>query len=153
MNGIYQIGDTVFENWTIKKLIGEGAYGKVYEIERIDFNTVYKDALKIVTIPQSKSDIDSALGEGMDLPSVTSYFRSFVEEIVEEFKLMAKLKATSNIVCYEDHRVLQHDDGIGWDVLIKMELLTSLLNYANGNRLSERDIVQMGIDMCSALEL
>ena len=153
MNGIYSAGDTVFENWTIKKMIGEGAYGRVYEIERVDFKTVYRDALKVITIPQSKSDIDSAIGDGMDLPSVTSYFRSFVEEIVEEFELMAKLKATSNVVCYEDHRVIPHDDGIGWDVLIRMELLTSLLNYTNDHKLEEHHIIQMGIDMCSALEL
>ena len=40
---------------------------------------------------------------------------------------MSRLKGTGNIVSYEDHAVLRHPDGIGWDILIRMELLHPLL--------------------------
>ncbi len=61
--------------------------------------------------PQNQSEVKSARAEGMDEESVTAYFRSFVEEIVREFELMSRLKGTANVVSYEDHEVVPHEDG------------------------------------------
>jgi len=153
MNGQYNPGDTVLSNWTLVRLIGEGSFGKVYEAKREDFGTSYTAAVKIITIPQSQSEIASARAEGMCDESVTAYFRSFVEEIVREFALMSELKGTANVVSYEDHAVLQHTAGIGWDILIRMELLTPLLHYTAEKRFTRHDSIKLGIDMCRALEL
>lgn len=148
----YRKYEPLFGSWYINKLIGEGSYGQVYEIERRDFG-VYKSALKIISIPKSSAEIEAARGEGMDNASLKSYYRSLVDEIVKEFALMSKLKGTANVVSYEDHLVIPHDDGIGWDVLIRMELLTSLKSHIDLNVMTERDIIKMGADICRALEL
>ena len=153
MNGQFEIGDIVLKQWTIKRLIGEGSHGRVFEIEREGYGHVYKSALKIITIPQNQSEVKSVIADGLSQESVASYFRSFVEELVEEFSLMSKLKGNSNIVSYEDHDVIPHEGRIGWDILIRMELLTPLLNYVEGRVLTQKDIVQLGIDMCKALQL
>ena len=34
MNGEYKIGDVVLGSWTLVKLLGEGAFGKVYEAHK-----------------------------------------------------------------------------------------------------------------------
>lgn len=148
----YKKYEPLFGSWYINRLIGEGSYGQVYEIERRDFG-VYKSALKIISIPKSSAEIEAARGEGMDNASLKSYYRSLVDEIVKEFALMSKLKGTANVVSYEDHLVIPHDDGIGWDVLIRMELLISLKSHMNSNVMTERDIIKMGADICRALEL
>jgi YD repeat-containing protein len=153
MNGQYNPGDIVFGNWKLKQLLGEGSFGRVFEAEREDFGMVYKAAVKVISIPQSQAEVISARAEGMDDASLTAYFRSFAEEIVSEFALMAQLKATANIVSYEDHIVMQHDSGFGWDILIRMELLTPLLNYISETALTRHDVIKLGIDMCRALEL
>ena len=59
----------------------------------------------------------------------------------------------TNVVSCEDYEVIPHDNGMGWDILIRMELLTPLLEYAYDHPFSRRDIIQLGIDMCKALEL
>ena len=82
--------------------------GKVFEIEREDFGTTYKAALKTMTIPQSESEIKSVMADGMDEASLREYYENFVEDIVKEFVLMSKLKGNSNIVSYEDHQVIKH---------------------------------------------
>ncbi len=153
MDESYKQYEPVFGVWKIKRLIGEGSFGKVYEIEREDFGRTYKAALKIITIPSSQSEVKSIKADGMDDDSVTSYFRSFVEEVVDEFALMSKLKGNSNIVSYEDHMVIEHPDEIRWDILIRMELLTPLTDYTTENGMTRREIIQLGIDICKALEL
>lgn len=149
----YKKFEPVFNSWYIKRLIGEGSYGKVFEMEREDFGTTYKAALKAMTIPSNESEVKSIMADGMDEASVRTYYKNFVEDIVKEFVLMSKLKGNSNIVSYEDHAVIEHKDGIGWDILIRMELLTPLFDYIKRINLKRKDVIQLGIDMCKALEL
>lgn len=149
----YEVGDKVFGNWKLVRLIGEGSFGKVYEAQREDFGRTYKAAIKIITIPQSESELQSVQADGLDDESVTSYFRGFVEELVDEFAVMSDLKGHSNIVSYEDHTVVPHTDGIGWDIMIRMELLMPLIQHIRINTMTQRDIIQLGIDLCRALEL
>lgn len=149
----YSVGTPVFGNWKIKNKIGEGSFGQVFEIQRTDFGQVYRAALKVITVPQSEAELHAALEEGMTTAQAEQYFYSVVEDIVREFAIMAKLKGTANVVSYEDHTVIHHSDGIGWDILIRMELLNPLLPYAYKHPFSRRDIIRLGIDMCRALEL
>ncbi|MBR6526977.1 MAG: protein kinase [Lachnospiraceae bacterium] len=139
--------------WENVGLLGEGSFGKVYKIRREEYGQVYEAALKVITIPASQSDVKAAYEEGMDEESVTKYFHSFVEDIVAEFALMSQLKGNSHIVSYEDHMVVQHEEGVGWDILIRMELLTTLPDYGKKHPLTENDVIQLGIHMCHALEL
>ncbi len=150
MRESYTIGTTVFNNWIIVRKIGEGSFGVVYEIERKDFGQVYKAALKVVTIPQNQAEI---LEKGMNYEMAEKYYYTVVEDVVNEFALMARLKGTANVVSYEDHIVIKHENAIGWDILIKMELLTSLQYYPYTNPLKRRDIIKLGIDICKGLEL
>lgn len=142
-----------FGDWQIEKSIGEGAFGKVYKITREDFGHVYDAALKVIEIPQSQSEVESIRNEGMSEESVTQYFQSMVEDIVEEFALMSRLKGNSNIVSYEDHAVVAKEDGFGWEIYIRMELLTPLFTYIREHTLTVRDVIQLGIDICHALEV
>jgi len=153
LNGRYNIGDIVLGNWVLKNMIGEGSFGRVYEAERVDFNTVYRAAIKIITIPHSQAEIESARAEGMSDESVTAYFSGFVEEVVREFALMSRLDGTANVVSYKDHIVVAHTESVGWDIIIRMELLTPLLNYTSENHFIRQDVIKLGVDVCRALEL
>lgn len=153
MDGHYAIGDIVLGSWTLVKQLGQGSFGRVYEAHREDFGVTYKAAIKIITIPYDRSELYSARAEGMSKESIIEYYRKTVSEIVQEFALMSRLKGSSNIVSYEDHAVIEHSNGIGWDVLIRMELLEPMLVYMNAHQMTRRDIIHMGIDVCKALEL
>ncbi len=149
----YKKYEPIFGSWYIKKKLGEGSFGKVYEIERNELGVTYKAALKTITIPQSQSEIKSIMADGMNYKDVTAYYEGVVGEIISEFQLMSQLKGNSNIVSYEDHQLIKHEDGIGWDILIRMELLTPIFDYMEHNRMTKRDVIKMGIDLCKSLEL
>ena len=150
---LYEIGDKVLDEWVITRTIGEGSYGKVVEIERNEFGLSMKSALKIISIPGNNSELRAVMGEGIDNKSITSYFYGFVEEIIKEIAIMSELKGHTNIVTYEDHRVIPHEDHIGWDILIRMELLTSLLDYSEEHEITEQTVIKLGTDILTALEV
>ena len=149
----YSVDAAVLDGWNIMRLLGEGSYGKVFEIERSEFGQTYRAALKVITVPQSSAEVRSVISEGMSVSQAEAYFHGIVEELMHEFSIMFKLKGTANIVSCEDLRVLEHPDGIGWDILIRMELLHPLLPYVYQHPMARRDIIRLGIDICKALEL
>ena len=149
----YSVDAAVLDGWNITRLLGEGSYGKVFEIERSEFGQTYRAALKVITVPQSSAEVRSVISEGMSVSQAEAYFHGIVEELMHEFSIMFKLKGTANVVSCEDLRVLEHPDGIGWDILIRMELLHPLLPYVYQNPMARRDIIRLGIDICKALEL
>ena len=149
----YSVDAAVLDGWNITRLLGEGSYGKVFEIERSEFGQTYRAALKVITVPQSSAEVRSVISEGMSVSQAEAYFHGIVEELMHEFSIMFKLKGTANVVSCEDLRVLEHPDGIGWDILIRMELLHPLLPYVYEHPMARRDIIRLGIDTCKALEL
>ena len=144
--------EKIWRGWKVDKFLGQGSFGKVYKIVREDFGHTYEAAMKVIEIPQNQSEVEMAMNDGMTGESVTEYFKSMVEDIVEEFTVMSKLKGNSNIVSYEDHEVVRKEDGFGWEIYIRMELLTPLFKYLEDNPLKVKDVIQLGIDMCKALE-
>lgn len=145
--------NTVFwPGWKTIRLIGRGSFGTVYEIERDVFGHTEKAALKVISIPNSSAEIDELYNEGFDSNSITQRFRSYLEDIAKEYSLMSEMKGHTNIVYCDDLRYIQHDDGMGWDIYIKMELLTPLPKIL-GNGFSEKLVIKLGLDMCNALAL
>ena len=147
----YITGAAVFNDWIIVQEIGQGATGHVYEIKKNGHGKEIRSALKVIRIPKSPSDIKAVMSEGMTQEDVTDYFKGFVDEILREIRIMVSLKDHPNIVTYEDHCVIHHEDGIGWDILIKMELLTPIQEWQMDHPMDENEVVRLGCEISSAL--
>lgn len=146
--------DTIcWPGWEIVRPLGSGGFGKVYEIRKADETGEYRAAMKVIGIPNSASDYEVYEDDGYDEESITAIFKSQMEGIAREFSLMAQFKGVSNIVSYEEHLIVPHDDGRGWDILIRMELLTPLPQYCKAHTMTEKDVIRLGMDICRALEL
>ena len=109
-----------------------------------------KAALKVITIPKNDSDVEELYNNGMDTDSVTAYFNEMLSDIIQEYQFMTEIKGHTNIVYCDDIRYIQKDDGIGWNIYIRMELLTPLVKTIDGP-ISEEQVVKMGMDICQAL--
>jgi len=140
-------------SWHIESLIGEGSFGKVYKVRKEEFGKTYYSAVKIISIPQNEADLRHMRNEGLDEVSVKSYFQAFVSDILQEIDLMSQLRGNSNIVSFEDHKVIERTDGFGWDILIRMELLQSLSEKCMEQPMDEAEVIKLGIHICRALEL
>ena len=150
----YRKYEPIFGSWYITEELGSGAEGSLYRIERTDaLGHKYYSALKAVSVPASDSETVSLMAGGMHLEEVAEYYESVLENTTQEFELLAKLKGNSNIVSYEDHEIFRHENGIGWDILIRLEELTPLVRYSIDNPLSADEVALMGRDICRGLSL
>lgn len=145
--------EPLWGSWHVDTLLGEGSFGKVYRVHREEFGKMYYSAVKIITIPQNEGDLRQMKSEGMDDASARSYLYQFVADIIQEIDLLSEFRGNSNIVSFEDHKVIERPDEIGWDILIRMELLTSLTDYVIEHPPSPDEVVKLGIHICKALEL
>ena len=141
--------------WRILEPIGEGSFGKVYRAERTDFGKTYYAAIKHISIPANESQKKEALEYGFadGDADLSKYFESITENLMQEIALMYEVKGNTNIVSYEDHLTVPKPDKIGYDVFIRMELLNGLNEVMRSRTLPESEVIKLGIDMCSALEV
>ena len=143
--------EPLFGSWHVVRLIGSGGGGEVYEIERSEFGTVYKEALKVISIPKERSDVKNIMSGGLDYQDTLEYFEGMLNDMIKEFSLMRSVRGNTNIVDYIDHEVIRRKEEIGWDILIRMELLTPLSDHLISNPMGEQDVIKLGIDICKAL--
>lgn len=147
-----QLPVSVWPEWEIVEKIGEGSFGKVYKARRTEQGKTFYSAIKIITIPSSQGELDSARSELHDDGSVREYFHSMVDDCIQEVSTMEYFRGNSHVVSVEDYKVVEYLDDIGWDIYIRMEYLTSFLEFCEGRELTEKDVVQLGTDLCRALE-
>ena len=138
--------------WETIRVIGRGSFGSVYEIERDLMGHREKAAMKVITIPQSDSDVEELYDSGYDEQSVTAAFQAHLQSILREYSLMREMNGSANVVSCDDVQIIQHDDSIGWDILIRMELLTPLTKVRPEGSVEEQ-AQRLGRDMCHALML
>ena len=124
--------------WKIISKIGEGSFGRVYKAQRTEKGRSFYSAIKIITIPASKGELDSVRSESGDEKSVRGYFENLVEECIQEVSTMEYFRGNSHIVSVEDYKV--------------MEYLTSFMEYYAGKNLTEKEVMKLGIDLCKSLE-
>ena len=139
--------------WRIIKKIGRGSFGTVYEAVRTDHSVESHAAIKVISIPQNESEIDSLRSEGLSKDATRTYLQGVVNDFVSEIQLMEQFKGLQNIVSVEDYKVEEKEGEIGWNIYIRMELLTPFNNYISDKKLSEKEVIKLGIDICTALEL
>lgn len=118
-----------WSDWKIVKYLGGSADTKVYEIERKVSEKLEKGALKIISGSVSE-----------------------VESYEQQFRILEELQGQSNIVGYDELTVVPHEDGVGGDVFIRMELLISLPQRLKKDYFDE-NVIKLGVDISNALIL
>lgn len=140
--------------WKIDSFIGKGNYGKVYKIYREESGRKIYAAAKIISVPKEQSEIQEARRNrlAMDDSSIKIFFEERANKFLQEIDMMAILEGESNIVNYESHVKIEKKDMLGWDIIIRMELLTALGLYTEDNAITKKDVVRLGIDICNAIK-
>ena len=143
---------SAWPEWKIIEKIGEGSFGKVYKAQRTERGKSFYSAIKIINIPGSQSELNSVRSETGDDQSARKYFQNLVEECIQEISTMEYFRGNSYIVSVEDFKVMEYLDAIGWEISIRMEYLTSFIDYCAQKQLTENEVIKLGMDLSRALE-
>ena len=114
--------------WKLEESIGGRGHITVYKAIREDEAGTSYSAIKVIRVPDN---IDK-----------TQY--------IEEIKFMLSLKQHPNIVSIEDYATVSQN-GYNY-IFIRMELLTPLDLFVAANDFGEAETIQLGIEICNALE-
>ena len=111
--------------------------------------------IKLVEVSRERhfilpGELSSVRSESPNEQSVKEYFQGLVDECIQEVSTMEYFRGNSHVVSVEDYKVVEYLDDIGWDIYIRMEYLTSFMEYCAGRALSEDDVLRLGIDLCKA---
>lgn len=145
--------EQVWDKWTVVRELGRGSYGIVYEAVRQEHSVNSRSAIKVISIPSHASELISMRSEMSSDDELEVYLKSIVDNCVKEIQVLESFKGSPGIVTIEDYEVIKHQDSIGWTILIRMELLQPLTHYLLNHQLSEEEVLKLGIDLTSALEL
>ncbi len=143
----------IWPEWQIGKRIGGGAYGVVYEAIRREYDVENHAAIKIISVPASESEVDTLRSEGLSVEATKTHFQAIVNDFVNEIRLMLSLEGRPNIVNVKDYKVVEKEGEFGWYIFILMELLTPFAVYTCDKKLSEKEVIKLGWDICTALEV
>lgn len=148
--------EQIFENnvwpeWEVVRKLGKGTFGGVYEIQRtLPDGRIEKSAMKRLMVPRDASEIEELYAQNYDNNSITAHYQNQMRDLVHEYSLMQELSENPNVVHCYDLKAVQHQDGIGWDLFIRMELLTPLRKGLSA-KYDEETTIRLGLNLCSAL--
>lgn len=128
-----------FGEWYIERPIYENEIGGIYEIRKKDSEDAPK-ALKVIRMPDPGLDPEGNYAEKLEV------------DYVAEIEMMQALKEHINVTAYEEYEVLSRGDEPGWDIVIRMEMITPVPEYIRTNPFTIGDAVLLGCDVCSMLE-
>lgn len=139
--------------YNVTELLGVGAFGTVYKIEKSNASGQYIRALKHITIPNDKQYSDVLNSMGGDVSKVDDYFTEMLKGIVSEIQILNELseKGVPHIVRYFENEIETSESPRRYDIYIMMEYLEPIENFIARNNFTVRDVVKLGIDVLSGL--
>lgn len=151
-DSVYQY-EPLWGRWYIELPLGKGNFGSVYKITREELGNKYSSAVKIITVPSEEQYKEARASLGDDEDTLNGYFEDIVNNIIDEINVLYSLSGYSNIIGYQDHEVVKKQGKPGWDILIRMEMVTPLPEYLESHSFSREQVVRFGKDICTALEI
>lgn len=163
----------LWKGWELDKFLGRGSYGNVWQVVREtskaeSMAVVRKEkqgidsigikevaAIKEVIVPSSSAGtIEMACLQGLDFENAKQYFAAALKEAVAEAEMQRSLSDCHNIVRFRDYQIktLDQKDEFGWVLYILMDKVKGFPEYLMDNGITLSKLVQLGIDLCHALE-
>lgn len=140
---------TEINGWLLKELIGKGATSKVYRAVSADGNR--ECAVKIISIREVDYTGLVVNFDGADKAARMDLLRRLADSCMEKIQLEREFSASRAAVSVYECELREAEDEPGYDIYIRMELLTPLNKYIADSKMNEQGILKLGSDICSLL--
>ena len=141
----YREFEPLFEGgWYIDRELGVVDGDRLFEIHRNVNGNDEIEVLKTISISEDTY--------GFNDKENGDYLERIKEDKVHAIVSTMRLRGCRNIVEYKEYMVMEDKDNSGWNILIRMEKVTPFFDYIENKTLKEREVLNLGTDICSALE-
>lgn len=103
----------------------------------------------VAKLYQYLGGVDKIRMAGAEERAILEYLIPFTQ-LAKEYTLTQELNSCKNVVACHDVQCVQHADGIGWDIYIRMELLKPLKLVLSADY-QEMAVLKLGLSLCNAL--
>ena len=73
-----------WQGWKIVKKLGRGGYGSVYQAQRNSAGVMEDAAIKVISFPKDKEDIEADFTDGYDIVSVRYKYKDMLQRYVDQ---------------------------------------------------------------------
>ena len=141
--------EPLFGLWTVESKLAEGRNSKVFKVSgTINGQAEYK-CLKTVRFPSDDKEISDVISSDL-YQNIGQYLEEVELNVRQSMDKMLSLRANRNIVCFDDYTIIKESSC--FYLVILMELLTPINGYLDVNCVSQNDAIDLGCDICSALQ-
>lgn len=119
-------------------------------------NSDDKYIVKIISVPASQKQLDALLltGAYKNADAAAEYFKELAEETVKEARLLQQLAKLEGFLSYEGWQIVPMEGyDTGYDVYLLGSYKRSLEKHLRCNTMTHLGVVNLGIDLCTALSL
>jgi len=145
----------LWDGWVLTEKIGEGNFGEVYRaIKEVD-GVNLTCAVKYVSLPKNQEQLNQLVKNGIvkNVQEANNYYLNIINDLKKEINIMQRFKSNPNIINFYDYIQESKYDGTGVDFYIRMEFAEDIDSYFSSRKPTVNDVVQLGIDICRALEV
>jgi len=137
--------------WKTVRLIETGKAGTLYEIRHDGAAPAQTAAVRHLSVPQNPERTAALQRKGYDADRIRQHYQKLTDRFWEDNRKLQALTGHPNIAVCQDLRRIPRDDGMGWDLLLKIPFPKPLETVLPRNY-DENFVVRLGIDLCKGLE-
>ena len=145
------ISPTLLDTFEIQEQLGESNGIYTYHVKDKKSNKAY--VLKHLSFPASEREIEALRYTGA-IPTdedAKRYYDQMSEDYLAQLKLLDKLSESINLAKFSEYRIIQKEDGIGFDLYLVSPMRETLEQFLDRTPMLHLTAANLAIDLCSAL--
>ena len=140
-------------DWELGDKLGQGSFGEVYEIVDPVNPEGGTYAVKVIRYPPREAN-EGVEEYGLSTrEDIEEYYRPVMQNLINEIRIMERLRTSGNIVVLYEYKIIEEHDPFCWNIALRMEKLESLTDYKRRHTLTEKEILDLGIDISKAIAI
>lgn len=149
MDTKFKVGRIVLGNWQIVGELSSDVDGKSFQVQYGDDTLDMRGRVKVISVP---TDLQQLMALQQSSLEYFPYIRKRLSTYLSGVQIMGALQGSPYVLSYGDHLVDFHPSGMGFDLLIRTELLPTLAQEFARREFSRGEVLALGVDICCALE-
>lgn len=140
-----------WRDWELEDIVEHSNDSITYKAKKLEAGQICRSNIYILTIPGESLRKKAVEKFGNHEPEVQNYYKSIVSDIEKGISALDPVSHTLNIAGCKEYEVIREERSGAWKIFMRADYAVPLSEYMLSDYITLKDIVLMGVDICSAL--